>query len=97
MNVRVVGSFGFYDRRITGERCDELGKNDTKFGKFCNCFDSDQQPLTPVGEPIPRESTKVWDDADFWCGPGGNGTDAGYNTSNVCALTSRCLHCLPTR
>jgi hypothetical protein len=78
--------FGFYDRRITGVRVDHTGANDTLLGGFCNCFGAGGQPLTPVDQPLPRASLKPWDEVDFWCGPGGNSSEFGYNTSFVCVL-----------
>lgn len=74
--------FGFYDRSITGTRIGALGHNDT-WGRFCRCYKAGSGV---IANSIPRVSKKPWDDADFWCGPGGNGTAPGFNTSFVCVL-----------
>lgn len=74
-------TLGFYDRNVTGVRVGHLGHEDP-LGRHCRCFLNGVE----VREKIHRITTKAWDDADFWCGPGGNGTDAGFNTSFVCVL-----------
>jgi hypothetical protein len=70
--------FGFYDRFINGIRVGALDHHD-KLGRHCDCYKNH----TKIGNVL-RSSFKSWNDADFWCGPGGNGTNTGFNTTLVC-------------
>lgn len=71
--------YGFYDRRITGVRIGALGHNNS-WGRSCRCYKDGKV----ISDSIPRTSLKAWDDAEFWCGNGGNSSDPGFNTSYVC-------------
>ena len=75
----------FYDRAVTGTRVGALGRNDS-WGRYCRCFRNG----LPMNDSnlIKRVTKKAWDDAEFWCGPGGSSTDPGFNTSFVCVLDS---------
>jgi hypothetical protein len=71
--------FGFYDRAITGIRAGALGNKD-RFGAYCNCYKNN----TSIGQKLKRSTLKPWNDSDFWCGPGGNASHPGFNTTEVC-------------
>ena len=78
--------FGFYDRSITGIRVGALDHHDP-LGRSCDCYKHNEK----IGS-LKRSTLKPWDDADFWCGNGGNSTNPGFNTSFVCVLDLNPAH-----
>lgn len=76
-------NFGFYDRNVTGLRVGLAGRRD-RLGHHCRCYRDGRE----ISRSVERVTTKTWDDAEFWCGRGGNGTAAGFNTTFVCVLDS---------
>jgi hypothetical protein len=71
--------YGFFDRAITGVRVGYFG-NRNSWGQHCTCYKSGKQLGEDAG--VPHVSTKSWDTADFWCGPGDG---SGFVTKLVCA------------